>query len=258
MSQEEAHFQFFQYLESFNLVYIKLEIFLCLDFKSLHQARQVCKDWNDFIKEEIWSSRPSHTQRLLSKCWRQSENEPFNRIIECPNDLGFYLAVNNKTLGLGTKNYKTLVLDPSSGDSLGTLEMNSLDAVVDELIPDPNVHDEEAHDVQLDVSDQIIVTVAGSGLVAVWDRLTLRPLYSACPHGLDNVLGVRVIGDFMVTGGSHGSIAAFSIISVASHSTPGIRGSYVSVLIIMNVAIPSCQGGVQHEPGAQGHQPHGQ
>lgn len=221
MTQEGSHFQFFQYLESFNLVYIKLEIFLCLDYKSLHKARQVCKDWNDFIKEEIWSSRPFHTRRLLSECWRQSDNEPLYRVIECPNDLGFYLAVNNKTLGLGTKNYKTLVLNPSSGDSLGTLEMNSLDAVIDELIPDPNVHDEEAHDVQLDVNDQIIVTVAGSGLVAVWDRRTLRLLYSSCPHGLDNVLGVRVIGDFMVTGGSHGSIAAFSIISVASHSTPG-------------------------------------
>ena len=222
--EEESHFHFFQYLESFNLVYIKLEIFLCLDYKSLHSSRQVCKDWNDFIKEELWSSRPYHTRRLLSECWRQCENEPFYRVIECANDLGFYLAVNNKTLGLGTKNYKTLVLDPSSGDSLGTLEMNSLDAVIDELIPD-----EEAHDVQLDVSDQIIVTVAGSGLVAVWDRRTLRLLYSSCPHGLDSVLGVRVIGDFMVTGGSHGSIAAFSIISVASHSTPGslARSSYI-------------------------------
>ena len=221
MTKEETNFQFFQYLESFNLVYIKLEIFLCLDYQSLHKARQVCKDWNDFIKKEIWSSRTSHTRRLLSKCWRQTDEDTHNRVIECTNDLGFYLAVNDKILGLGTKNYKTLVMDPGSGDSLGTLEMNSVSAVVDELIPDPNVHDEEAHDVQLDVTDQVIVTVAGSGLVAVWDRSSLRLLYSACPHGLDNVLGVRVIGDFMVTGGSHGSIAAFSIISVASHSTPG-------------------------------------
>ena len=36
-------------------------------------------------------------------------------------------------------------------------------------------------------------------------------------------LGVRVIGDFMVTGGSHGSLAAFSIITaVAPQSTPGL------------------------------------
>ena len=223
MTKEETHFEFFRYLESFNLVYIKLEIFLCLDHKSLHTARQVCKDWNDFINKEIWSSRPSHTRKLLSKCWRRSEDDddPRKRVIECSNDLGFYLAVSDKVLALGTKNYKTLVMDPGSGDSFGTLEMNSVPPVADDLIPDPNVHDEEAHDVQLDVTDQVIVTVAGSGLVAVWDRSSLRLLYSACPHGLDNVLGVRVINDFMVTGGSHGSIAAFSIISVASHSTPG-------------------------------------
>ena len=222
LKESEDSFQFFQSFENFNLVYIKLEIFLYLDYKSLHEARQVCKDWNEFIKTEIWSSRLYHCKRLLAKCWRQ-DVEPHNRVIECPKDLGFYLAVNDKILGLGTKNYNTLVLDPSSGDSLGALEMNSLDAVVDKLFPDPNVHDEEAQDVQLDVTDQVIVTVAGSGLVAVWDRVSLSLLYSACPHGLDNVLGVRVIGDFMVTGGSHGSLAAFSIITaVAPQSTPGL------------------------------------
>ena len=111
-----------------------------------------------FIKEEIWTSRPYHTRRLLRECWRNSETEPFYRVIEFPKfDLRCTLAVNNKTLVFGADAYETLVLDPSSGDRLGTLEMNIFNKVVD----------------QLDVSDQFIVTVAISGFVNVWDQNTL-------------------------------------------------------------------------------------
>ena len=206
MTQEEAHFQFFNYLESFNLVYFKLEIFLFLDYKSLHKARRVCKDWDKFIKEEIWSSRPFHTRRLLRECWRQSENEPFHRVIECPKNIYISgMAVNNKTLVLLRDHpYKTLVLDPRSGDSLGTLVMNRFDADVGVL--------------QVDVSDRIIVTVSLSGHVAVWDQNTLRLIYSA--FGYNNHPMVRVVGDFMVISSRKGSLKAFSIIS-DSHSTPG-------------------------------------
>ena len=44
-------------LESHNLAFLIQEIFLYLDHDSLHQARQVCQDWNEFIMERIWRSR---------------------------------------------------------------------------------------------------------------------------------------------------------------------------------------------------------
>ena len=64
---------------------------------------------------------------------------------------------------------------------------------------------------------QVIVTVTGSGAVSVWDRGSLALLYTHRPHGRDNVLGVRVVADFIVTGGSLGSIATYSLIKDTSN-----------------------------------------
>ena len=75
MTQEEAHFQFFNYLESYNLVYIKLEIFLFLDYKSLHEARRVCKDWDTFIKEE-------HIQQLVLSNELKTQEENLRTFLE--------------------------------------------------------------------------------------------------------------------------------------------------------------------------------
>ena len=34
-----------------------LQVFLCLDPRSLAQAQQVCQAWRGFIKEQLWSSK---------------------------------------------------------------------------------------------------------------------------------------------------------------------------------------------------------
>ena len=51
------NYSIFNLLESLNLSFLKQEIFLYLDHASLHQARQVCQDWNMFIMERVWGSR---------------------------------------------------------------------------------------------------------------------------------------------------------------------------------------------------------
>ena len=208
-------------------MYLKLEIFLYLDHESLHTARQVCKDWDSFIVREIWQARPEHTRRMLARRWRAPPS--LKRVLDCPASQGFYLAVTNRTVGVGTKSRDTLLLSARSGAQLGVLD-SRLGAEADTEGGDGDgagpvatfagmdgVYDDEADDVQLDMTDEVIVTVTGSGAVSVWDRGSLALLYTHRPHGRDNVLGVRVVADFIVTGGSRGSIATYSLIKDTSN-----------------------------------------
>ena len=228
-------------------MYLKLEIFLYLDHESLHTARQVCKDWDSFIVREIWQARPEHTRRMLARRWRAPPS--LKRVLDCPASQGFYLAVTNRTVGVGTKSRDTLLLSARSGAQLGVLD-SRLGAEADTEGGDGDgagpvatfagmdgVYDDEADDVQLDMTDevkgrtmeknhhrqklmsvvQVIVTVTGSGAVSVWERGSLALLYTHRPHGRDNVLGVRVVADFIVTGGSRGSIATYSLIKDTSN-----------------------------------------
>ena len=63
----------FNCLDNHNLDNVKAEIFLCLDYKSLHIARQVSRGWRDFIDKEIWSVRKSHAKKLIAREWRNTE-----------------------------------------------------------------------------------------------------------------------------------------------------------------------------------------
>lgn len=143
-------------------------------------------------------------ERMLTQSWK---TEPEQRHFDVAHYQGFYMAVDNKYVGVGTKNNKTLLYDADTGTHTSTLT----DGSEDRMFWMSEALDEEANNVQLDMTEDVIVTVTGSGNVNVWNRRTLEKIYSDKPHGNDNVLGVRIIGDFIVTGGSRGSIVCYSL-----------------------------------------------
>ena len=178
-----------------------------MDFKSLHRSRQVCKDWHSFILEEALKFRGSpDAVKALKECWKY---ESYTKTtIECPKDSGFYICADEESVGVGTKHLKTLVIDIASGRETLSFKSEENPEVADE---DEEFYDIGHTDVQLDMTDVHIVTVSGCGNVTVVSRVTDQVLYSGFPHGRDTVLGVRVIGDFAVTGGSQGSLAAYTL-----------------------------------------------
>ena len=203
----EEIYSIFYLLESHNLSFLKQEIFLYLDHTSLHQARQVCQEWNMFIMERVWGSRRGKMEmvRKLSRQWRKEE--PHKREYEI-NRKGFYLAVDDAIIGLGTLDNKAILLAVDTGE-----EERSVDCQDTEVMGrmDQNNFISEAESVQLDMTEEVVVTVTGCGVVTVWDRLTMEMLYREAHHGYEPVLGVRSVGDVIITGGINGSMAVLSV-----------------------------------------------
>ena len=119
--EENKETNIFRLLESYNLSFIKQEIFLYLDFTSLHTARQVCKEWDKFIMEWIWCSSKGVKQMecKLASQWRTGQ--PHKRHFDIQSK-GFYLAVDEKEVGLGTLDNKALVLRVSSGHQIHSVQ----------------------------------------------------------------------------------------------------------------------------------------
>ena len=121
-----------------------------------------------------------------------------------PRTKGFYLAAEGTTLGLGTIDNRALMLQ--EGSTVADLECQDLAAVARELeeqmrnVGGGNFISEEGS-VQLDMTKEIVVTVTGCGVVTIWSRKTMLPLYRNHHHGYEPVLGVRSLGDLVVTGG---------------------------------------------------------
>ena len=92
------------------------------------------------------------------------------------------------------------------GSTVADLECQDLAAVARELeeqmrnVGGGNFISEEGS-VQLDMTKEVVVTVTGCGVVTIWSRKTLLPLYRNHHHGYEPVLGVRCLGELVVTGG---------------------------------------------------------
>jgi len=202
-------------LESHNLAFLIQEIFLYLDHDSLHQARQVCQDWNEFIMERIWRSRRGKVE-MKKKLWRQwKKYEPHKREFEIDRK-GFYLAVDEKIIGLGTLDNKAVMLNLTTGEEVRHVECQDTEVLTR---MDQNNFISEAESVQLDMTNEVVVTVTGCGVVTVWDRLTMEVLYREAHHGYEPVLGVRAVGDIIITGGINGSMAVLTV----STTEPRVR-----------------------------------
>jgi len=192
----------------YNLDFLIQEIFLLLDFVSLHTMRQVNKEWNMYIKERVWFSSKGRKfmERKLATQWRLAEPHKTCFYLE---KRGFYLAVDDTEVGLGTLDNEALVLG-SQGPL--RLELECQDPKLAESNDFVNFEGlSEALSIQLDMTETVIVTVTGCGVVTVWDRRSGENLYRAAHHGYEPVLGVRVVGDLVVTGGIHGSLAVLSL-----------------------------------------------
>ena len=210
METPSIEMNIFEKLEGKNLHLLKVDIFSRLDYKSLHVARQVCSDWNQFVLEEFWFSKKRRRimKRRLVREWKSAE--PTQRMYNFPSTKGFYLACDNKTLCMGTRDNQTVLLEPSTGHQLA-----SLDCGPRQTGPvagtEPPAQDDESRDVQLDMTDSVIVTATGSGVVTVWRREDLQMIYQESHHGEQSILGVSVVGDLLVTGGSLGSLAVLTV-----------------------------------------------
>ena len=115
METPSIEMNIFEKLEGKNLHLLKVDIFSRLDYKSLHVARQVCSDWNQFVLEEFWFSKKRRRmmKRRLVREWKSAE--PTQRMYNFPSTKGFYLACDNKTLCMGTRDNQTILLEPSTG-----------------------------------------------------------------------------------------------------------------------------------------------
>jgi len=213
--EEENSSSIFSLLESHNLFFLKQEIFLHLDHVSLHQARQVCQEWNMFIMDRVWDSKRGKIQmeKKLERQWRTEEPHKKEFLLDRK---GFYLAVDEKSIGLGTLDNKAVLLKVDTGEEVGEMKCQE-EEVMGRM--EQNNFISEAESVQLDMTDEVVVTVTGCGVVTVWDRFTKDILYREAHHGYEPVLGVRAVGDVIVTGGINGSMAVLSL----SKTLPRVR-----------------------------------
>jgi len=105
--------------------------------------------------------------------------EPHKREFEIDRK-GFYLAVDEKIIGLGTLDNKAVMLSLTTGEEVRHVECQDTEVLTR---MDQNNFISEAESVQLDMTNEVVVTVTGCGVVTVWDRLTMEVLYREAHHG---------------------------------------------------------------------------
>ena len=89
-----------------------------------------------------------------------------------------YLVADEKMLGVGisNKHFEAVLCDVDTGSAVWHIKCHdeSLDLLA---------HADTAEGVQLDMTERVVVTVTGCGVVTVWDRNTRDILYRDTPHG---------------------------------------------------------------------------
>ena len=77
-------------------------VFLMLDGVSLHRARQVCKDWNQFIVQQIWNSRVGRTslETRLKQNWKQGEPKESEEILTFSDSKAYLLGMSDKYIAI--------------------------------------------------------------------------------------------------------------------------------------------------------------
>ena len=239
MNRNKYSERFFNCLDNYNLDHVKVKIFMCLDYKSLHIARQVSRGWKDFIDKEIWSARKSHAKKLIAREWRN--NEPTLRIVECHNRVRDVTVDDNILLAESFK--KILKLKPSSGEYIDFVPGLSI-----------KIHGswDTVHGTR-DISSRIIAIGMGHGQVPgqviIWDRSSLRLLCSVhLPQNeeyltndeyasVEYVRCVKIVGDFIVAGGFDGTLTAFSFRSILDQAAPknGVIIDFEGVRYVMDI-----------------------
>jgi len=135
----------------------------------------------------------------LLKCQSDSGNREA-KIIHTSDDKPFYVAGDEEILVCGFYDGKAKVynLNQSSLEPapiLAVLECSKVEA------------EHNYNPVQLDVGKDIIVTVDVVGMVTIWKRKDFTPVYQIPHHGQNEVLGIKTVGNQILTGGNDGKIA---------------------------------------------------
>ena len=128
---------------------------------------QVCQDWNSFIMSRVWGTGRGAglVRRKLERRWREAE--PDRRAWQTPHKgsrilkiqiftfcSGFYLAVDEKSVGLGTLDNKAVLLEATGGRELLSLVCQQEDRLT--TINMGNLLLSEAESVQLDITDRVL------------------------------------------------------------------------------------------------------
>ena len=242
----------FDFLDNHNLDHVKVEIFLCLDYKSLHIARQVSRGWKDFIDKEIWSVRKSHAKKLIAREWRN--NEPVQQIIQCPSNNIQDIIVDDEIL-LAESFRKIIFFEPLSGKSIDPLD--PIHGFYNNRIPDlwdmfmRNISEIYKVHGTRDISSRIVAFGMGygsiPGQVVILDRSSLKLICSVHLPGNEEyltndkykfvqyVMCVKIVGDYIVAGGFDGTLTAFSFRSILDQAAPNediIKVTYGVPLVI--------------------------
>ena len=77
-------------------------IFLMLDGVNLHKARQVCKDWNKFIVQQIWNSRVGRTslETRLNHNWKLGEPTKSEELLTFDDNKAYLLGMSEQYLAV--------------------------------------------------------------------------------------------------------------------------------------------------------------
>ena len=77
-------------------------VFLMLDGASLHRARQVCRDWNQFIVREIWNSRVGRKslEARLKLNWKREEPTESEESITFHDSKAYLLGMSDQYIAV--------------------------------------------------------------------------------------------------------------------------------------------------------------
>ena len=198
--------ELFKNLKQHHLIYGK--IFLYLDHRTLHDCRQVCKEWNDFIQIEIWKLKKKHMIGLLNKNWKsQNFTKKSINLNNSDFDVVSHLL---ESAQIGTKASEEILLNIEKNKTAELVTLNDLIQDLEQDLMDNEFVDMVDFDM-VDMSDKAIVATAGS-LIKICDRDTKTVLYSGAPYGYDDsIVCARITHDFIVSGSSQGGLAAYTV-----------------------------------------------
>lgn len=181
-----------------NLDEVLQTIFLQLDPVSLKTARCVCHQWNQFILERLWGSKPARNrlQARLNHRWITRPSVEIVDLFKTERTI-YFLTCDDKFVYSGTGEGFAEVHSLATGERVLELDCRS----------EENQEEEELGEfVQLDVGREVLAT-AYKYNVCIWLKSSGERVYQGKHHGNQSVFGVKVTeSGKVVTGAGDGSV----------------------------------------------------
>jgi len=180
------------------------KIFLSLDSMSLKNCKCVSNEWFNFIQRRLWNSKPARNQlhnRLINQ-WKFSE--PLVTEQRGGGRMGVnFLVCDDELIVCGYTRGQARAYDLETGELRFEIQCNTQSTMI---------YDE----VQLDLGKTVIGSVSENGCVSIWNKVDGRKLYQEKHHGeYQNVCGLKVTDEYVLTGGGDGSLVMLESIEGA-------------------------------------------